>query len=734
MRLKKALFPLLLLPIATAVLLHGQPARAADEEERPADDQPAAEQPARDPLAETDSFLGKIVVTAKRVPERSFDTPYIVDTVEMNDFAAMKQYRTPAEALRDVPGVMVQKTGYAQGSPYIRGLTSYHNVHMIDGIRLNNSIWRPGPNQWFNHIDNWTVDRYEVVKGPASVLYGSDAVGGAINAVTRKREKWTDGFNWHRTLYYRFSSAERSNAGRMEVSGNYGKTLGITVGGSVKGFGDLDGGGGIGVMDKTGYNTYNGDLKIEYFLSPDKKVTFAHYTVAKRDAWRTHKTRYGFSWEGSAVGSEDKRVLDECHNLTYLKYDEKNIGSGIDELHLSFSWQRLTAEQHRVRWGRGRPIDDQGTLVDTVGLDVQMVSKTPIGRLTYGVDWYHDNVSSWKREYFANGALARKRIQGPVGDNGRYDIVGIYLQDEIPVGERGTLTLGGRFTHVEADVNNVQAPGNWRRKISIHDNWDAAVGNARFNYILDEQEHWNAFAGVSQAFRAPNLADLSRLDSARSGEIETPVTNLDPEWFITYEAGLKSSYENVEGQLAWFYTDINDMIIRAATGNIVDGDREVTKKNVGFGYLTGLELSTRWRFLPQWTAFGSFAWHYGSVVQYPSSAPIKEREPLSRLMPATGQFGVRWDRPDRKLWFELGCTAAGHQDHFPTRDALDSQRIPPGGTPGYVTVDLRGGWRPVEGLELWAAVENVTNEAYRIVGSGVNEPGINFIAGAKWEF
>jgi hemoglobin/transferrin/lactoferrin receptor protein len=120
--------------------------------------------------------------------------------------------------------------------------------------------------------------------------------------------------------------------------------------------------------------------------------------------------------------------------------------------------------------------------------------------------------------------------------------------------------------------------------------------------------------------------------------------------------------------------------------------------------------------------------------QYPTSAPYQDWETLSRLMPPTGQFGVRWDSENKKIWAEAVCTVAGHQEHMPARDVMDTDRIPPGGTPGYCTLDIRAGWTPKEGLEFWAALENVTNTSYRIVGSGVNEPGLNFIFGMKWTF
>jgi hemoglobin/transferrin/lactoferrin receptor protein len=79
-------------------------------------------------------------------------------------------------------------------------------------------------------------------------------------------------------------------------------------------------------------------------------------------------------------------------------------------------------------------------------------------------------------------------------------------------------------------------------------------------------------------------------------------------------------------------------------------------------------------------------------------------------------------------------TAACQADKLSTRDEGDDQRIPPGGTPGYLTVDLRGGCQVREGLDVWVALENLTNEDYRIHGSGVNEPGINLVVGLKWKF
>jgi hemoglobin/transferrin/lactoferrin receptor protein len=673
--------------------------------------------------------IPEVLVTATRSETELFAAPHTAYVVGMHDFRTNRMYRTTTEALSDVPGVMVQKTSNAQGSPYIRGFTGFRNVMLVDGIRLNNSIFRDGPNQYWNLIDPYTIERLEVVKGPASVLYGSDAIGGAVNAILRRPEA-NGQVGWYREVFGRVSTAERSYVGRGEINATDGGTLAVLFGGTVRDYGNVDGGGGVGPQDWTGYEVCSGDVRFEYRPGPDTTWTFGHYQLYENDAWRTHKTTHGMSWEGTTKGNELRRIIDEGHTLTYLRYNRRNLGAFVDAVELTGSVQTLRETRFRTRT-RGRQ-DHQGLDVTTYGLGMQFESPSEIGHWTYGMEWYHDEVDSFNRKYNADGTFSSE-IQGPVGDNARYDLLGAYVQNELPLAQRVSLLLGGRYTYAGADANQVEDPDSGQR-ISLDEDWDSLVGSARLSWFVDPQERWNIFGGVSQGFRAPNLSDLTRLDTARSNEIETPSPGLDPEHFLSYEAGVKARYKNFVAQAAWFWTEIEDMIVRTPTGDIVSGNREVTKRNAGDGFVQGVELSAKYRFHPQWTVFGQLAWTYGEVDTFPTSAPVERREPISRLMPPTGQLGLRWDCPNDKLWAEVLVTAAGDADNLSTSDVADTQRIPPGGTPGYVSVGLRGGYKVTEDLDIWAALENVTNEDYRIHGSGVNEPGINFIAGLRWRF
>jgi outer membrane receptor protein involved in Fe transport len=178
---------------------------------------------------------------------------------------------------------------------------------------------------------------------------------------------------------------------------------------------------------------------------------------------------------------------------------------------------------------------------------------------------------------------------------------------------------------------------------------------------------------------------------------------------------------------------IDGMIIRAPTGTLTeDGLREVTKRNSGDGFVHGVELSGSLRLPADLTAFGAFAWLEGEVDAFITSDGPAVRAPISRLMPPTLTFGLRWEPEARLGWLEGEVTAAGEADRLSPGDASDTQRIPPGGTPGYGVLTLRGGLEIRDGLTLTAVVENITDEDYRIHGSGQNEPGTNFVIGLDW--
>jgi len=669
-----------------------------------------------------------VVVTASRTDKSTLDLPYSTTSFSGKDITDYKLSRTTPEILREVPGVMIQKTGHAQGSPIIRGFTGFRTLFLIDGIRLNNSVFRDGPNQYWGTVDPYMIDDFELVKGPASVMYGSDAIGGTVNALTASPFDLKSENLYGGRFYYRYSTAEDSNIFRVEgksvIDGNFGIQAGVTY----KDFGDLETGGGH--VENSGYTEMDFDLKAEYRFSEDARLILAHQNVNQDDAWRVHKTVYGESFHGTSVGDEKRRVLDQSRTLSYAKYEQENIEGFVDELELTISHQFQGETQHRVKSDRSS--DYQGFDLNTYGASLQALSETDTGEWVYGLEYYRDEVDSFNRKFYKYGGLKSRSIQGPVADDAAYDNLGAYVQDTIALHDQVDLILGGRYTYINADADKYEDP-EIGDEASMSEGWHNFAGSARMVCHVLPERGVSLFAGVSQGFRAPNLSDLTRLDTARSNEIETPSTDLDPEEYIAYETGVKVEADRLTLTAAYFYTDINDMIVRTPTGNIIDGDMEVTKKSAGDGYVHGIEFFGAYEFVDDWTVWGGVTWMYGAVDTYPSSDTDKEREVIDRLMPLTGSTGVRWDATER-CWIETFVTMADKADKLSSRDEDDTQRIPPGGTPGYAVVSLRGGYRITDQFSLTAACENIGDVDYRIHGSGLNEPGRNFVLAADFEF
>ncbi len=674
-----------------------------------------------------------LVVTALRVPRDELSVPYTTYKLNADDTQLRKAARSTPDVFQGIPSVMGQKTSYGQGSPYFRGFTGFRNLLLVDGVRLNNSVFRDGPNQYWSTVDSLSVRDYDVVMGPSSVLYGSDAIGGTVNAMTvAPPAEYSGKTVWAPVLTYRGATAERSTMGRLQLGGRVNEQVGFVGGVSVKNYGDLRGGDEVGRQLHTGYDELDFDGRVDVNLNPDNRVTFLHQSVSQDDVWRTHKTIYGLTWEGLKAGDEKSRFLDQHRTLDTLTYEGKNLNTFADRMKVILSRQDQREDESRIK--KDDTGEVQGFDVTTWGSSLQLESDTALGNWVYGAEYYHDGVDSYLNKYKANGALSKVGIQGPVADDATYDSIGLYVQDTISLFD-GQLDVipGARYTAAQTEAKRVLNPQN-NKVMSVEGDWDTVAGSLRLLHPLTQDRRHTVFAGVSQGFRAPNLSDLTRLDTARSNEIETPVSSLDSEHFLSYEAGVKSKFDHFSSALTYYYTDIESMIVRAPTGRTIDGLNEVTKKNSGNGYIQGVEWFNTVTVSENWSGWLSVSWMDGEVDSYPTSSPNKQRDTITRLMPPTAQVGVRAQTGNAKYWAEGVCDAAEKADKLSADDKRDTQRIPPGGTPGYAVFGIRVGSQVTSSLALSLAVENLLNEDYRIHGSGCNEPGRNVILTGRFTF
>jgi hemoglobin/transferrin/lactoferrin receptor protein len=676
-------------------------------------------------------LLDPLIVTATRSQQAENKTPFTTSYLDA-DFLRDNARRTLPEALQYTPGVLVQKTAYGHGSPYIRGFTGRQNLLLVDGIRVNNSTFRSGPVQYWATVDPLNIDHVELIKSQGSVLYGSDSVGGTVNTFTKAsqfRSQTADQVYAGGSAFYEFrSNGQGSHIGRVETEAGVGGQYGILLGVSAKEFGDIEDS-AVGRMKGTGYPEQDFDLRFDWAVSPDSTVTLAHDSINQNAISRWHRTTQNPGWtEGSHVakpGLWAANTYDQERSMTYLRYAGTNAQANapIQRWSSTFSFQTSADSEFQNCTGDpkagSQPIRRTAIDLQTTGLDLVLESAVGPGKLVYGFDYYHDEVdSSGSRNNLAGTKYAENL---PIADDSEYDLLGAYAQYVWQATERLEITSGARHTLANAQLGRFAGGADQSR------DWDATVGSLRANYSLSHD--WSLYGGIAQAFRAPNLDDLSGNLTSKSSSTSLGSFDVNPEHFLTYEIGTRHHTENTSLGLAVFYTDVKDLIVPVYTDNSL---KTAIATNAGDGYMDGVELEGAWRFLPQWTLTGFAAWQEGRT-QSPSfvGGPMANK-PNTKLLPLSGSAALRWDDVSKKFWVEARILGATTEDRIDASDQrADDQRIPTGGTPGYLVTSVHAGWHVNSSLDLTGGIENLTDEAYRNHGSGLNEPGLNVILGAK---
>ena len=318
---------------------------------------------------------------------------------------------------------------------------------------------------------------------------------------------------------------------------------------------------------------------------------------------------------------------------------------------------------------------------------------------------------------------ARRR---PLADDATYRSLGLFTQARHEFNDRFEGTAGIRYTYAEADLGKIW---NGTNDISASESWDSVVGSLRGIYRLDDR--WSIFGGSSQGFRAPNVNDLSGNLTTRSGVQNMGNLDLDPEKTITFELGARHESDDLTFEVATFYTLADDVISRIPQSALVS---DTVTVNGGEAWIAGLEAQTSWKFSPDWTLSGFLTYQYGDAERPSFLGGPEITEPVSRLSPLRGSIALRYDDPSEKWWAEARLTAADTADRLAANDLGDTQRIPSGGTPSYVTAALFAGWQATEDLQFNLALENLTDEDYRVHGSGLNESGFNATLSVKYSW
>ena len=673
--------------------------------------------------------LSPVVVTATRGERPSFDVPNAVTIVDREDVERRAPTVLP-DLLRGEEGVFVQQTTPGQAAPIVRGLIGSGILMLVDGMRLNNAIFRSAPNQYFALVDPYNVERIEVVREASSTLYGSDAMGGVINVITPVPRFATERWQLHGQALGQFSSADTGWVNRVSLQG--GKTgVGLSGGFTYQDHNDLRGGGDTGVQRPSGYTVYAGDGTV--FLERgrhDLLLSFQYLQQPKTPRFDELVPGFGQTQPSSAV------FFFEPNDRLFLhaRYRLRNPVPLVDRLEFNIAFQEIN-DDRRTRGFTSMREDRERNGDSLIGLTLQLTSQwRDWMTFTYGGEIYLDEVRSSRTGRDINTG-ATSILQGRFADGSSVNSFGLYVQDEIRLHPRLTAILGLRFSYFDVDIPQADRGEGAEAHLSPSD----LTGSVGLVYHLTPAV--NLVTNFGRGFRVPNVFDLSTLGPRAGNRFSIPNPNLTPEEVFTVDAGVKVKLARFAGEIFGFYSDYRNKIEDNLTGECFrDGvgivspaqcqptDRLVVQsQNLNTVTLYGVEVGGRLQMLDNLDAYGTLTYTWAEE-EFRDNTIV----PADRIPPLNGQLGLFY-RPIPRLWVEPFVRFAGRQDRLSDRDRVDP-RINPDGTAGWMTANIRLGWDISENFRGRLAVENIFDQPYREHGSGINAPGINAIISLEARF
>lgn len=718
-----------------------------------------ASDPAGSPLATTtraeeddDEEQRRVRVLAPNLAGRGRASSHI----EREEFEERLPRSTP-DALRYEPGVFIQQTAHGQASPYIRGLTGQQTVMFFDGVRINNSTFRQGPNQYFFTVDSRTLARLEVIRGSASTRWGSDALGGALLS-TPIDPRWASArrFEVHGRGFFRTGSADGEVGGRGQAEVAYRDKVAVMMGVGYRMLGQLRSGGPViepatGEPQKippafeadgktqrgTGFRELTADARLLWKPRAQDLVTVAYYDYRQFDAPRTDKC------------PPQTAPLDECltyrrqfRTLLYGAYAFERGPAAASRGRVTLSYQRQLEDGAYQRGSPSRTRLDNLDRVHSFGGAAHLSTRRfHLGRGVrlggdYGVDAYYDRIRSTMELYWGDVDRTFPLTRGQYLDGGQYLTSGVWVELDVDVWSVLQLRAGGRASLVHA-----RAAGDPASESSaVRRTWGAAVGHV--GALVEVVPGWTFMANVDQGFRAPNLDDLtSRQQTGPGFQFEN--ADLHPERAVTFEGGssVRSRWISLD---AWiFQTMIRDLIgrterdVNACPQNAQGCESSQTRFQLdnlsGRARLWGVEGSARLTLPAGVWSRATITWAHGEQPNpFGRADEGTLRVPMSRVPPLHGTAEVGW-----RAKFGLGVAGAlrwaRRQDRLAPQDIADA-RIPRGGTPGYVVFDVRLHYRLFDRIFFVAILENLGDTPWRAHGSSVYGPGRSVMVEAQFAF
>ncbi len=651
-------------------------------------------------IAQEPETIDEIQVTATRRPTVAENVSAALSIVPNEK---IRDARLTTDALMMEPGIFLQQTTPGQGAAIIRGLKGSEVLHLVDGFRLNNAIFRNAPTQYLALVAPGTVDRIEVVRGAPASLYGSDAVGGVVQVLSRIPSFNSVGSRG--SMFLGYDTAELGKVVRASFETGNERIAGL-VSGEYSDTGDRRIGGGPRIAP-SGYESKG--ARVAVATSPDESSSWLFdLQFARQPATpRIDELVPGF---GQTEPSSSEFLFSPNDRLfAHIRHTREDWFWSADWT-FDAGWQQIVDD--RITRNFNSPVRrHEENSSELFGLTASAAKNTESGSWIVGADYYYDTVDSQRIEEDIVSGLTQS-VLPRFPDGSTVEHVAIYGNILHELGNRHSLSGGIRLSSIDTDLV-VSTTGQ--------DDISADLG-----WIFDATDRTQFIANVGYGFRAPNVFDLGTLGERPGNRFNIPNPSLESERITQFDVGIRQHAGNFELELMLFTLHYTDRIASVLTGAITTDGRDVVQsQNVSSADIRGIESSLH--------AMISSSLILDLIVNYLHGEQTESdgsEGPADRIPPFNGRLSLRY-QANKSLLVEPYLLFAGSQDRLSPRDVRDV-RINPAGTAGWVTANIAATWETGEHWRARASVENILDKRFRLHGSGIDASGRNLLLSLQY--
>jgi hemoglobin/transferrin/lactoferrin receptor protein len=704
--------------------------------------------------------LDEVVVSANKFEEKKKNIAQKIDVITAKKIVATNAQNT-GDLLINTGNVFVQKSQQGGSSPVLRGFEASRVLLVVDGVRMNNAIYRSGHLQNVITVDQNMLERVEVMFGPASTQFGSDALGGVIHLRT-KAPKLSDNNHLFVTgsAFTRYSSANNEKTGHFDISIG-GKKLAWLQAYTYSDFGDMKMGDHYtdkypsfgrrdsmivyeGGVDKV---IANSDNRLQKF-SGYKQWDITQKLLFKQNEKITHQLNFQLS-NSSDVPRYD-RLQDKKNFVgaigTTLRFAEwyygpqkrilgayelgvKQLGF-IDEFRVNINYQDIEESRQQREYRRYDRFDSRVEKLHVWGFNIDARKKWSKDELSFGIDGQLNDLSSTAtRTNLTSGAVSKLDTRYPDGDN-NMNLFGIYLQHVSKFkSPKWILNDGIRLQTVSlkstiADNSFFNLPYT-----GIDQNNFSLTGNVGVVFSPSNKSRFTT--NISSAFRAPNIDDLAKIfeSSTAAKQVVFPNPDIKPEKTYNIDISFSRVIANkIRFEATVFYTMFRNALVKAPfqlngqDSVVYNGVKSeiLANQNRNKAFLYGFNFNIAADFCKQFSFYTTVNYNYGRYKKFTG-----EEVPLDHIPPVFGKTSITYKyKIFNTELFALYNGWKKLKDYNP--DGEDNQQYATAdGMPAWFTLNWKGNLTITKNFMLQAGVENIFDRNYRYFASGFSAPGRN---------